>query len=287
MSIDIAIRQKGLFKKTLPLSVITGGNLKYGTFNGKYLEEGRSDTGELIVYDQAHLSRGISVIWNEQEKNQITLRALNPTSREEINALFDLVARIGEHWKCELEVDGMSQSLNAFLARREEMLSFNEKTIKTFSERVLSGEDSSMTLFCTMFPLTIGIPEAERFVDSPDAFYQWMHERQNIDAYYANPTFYKMDDGILGRYVLTEGVRSIFPNQPRVPFGLRDPETNRTLECSNYQIFFYSTTKDAVIGSVPYERFLAYLPGKTQPFDAENFLFEGLTLAEMEQILGS
>ena len=40
MSIDIRITQKGLRKKTLPLEVITGGTLVYGSGDGTKFEEG-------------------------------------------------------------------------------------------------------------------------------------------------------------------------------------------------------------------------------------------------------
>lgn len=38
MSIDVTIRQKGFFKKELPLKVILGNNLSCGTFDGLRLE---------------------------------------------------------------------------------------------------------------------------------------------------------------------------------------------------------------------------------------------------------
>lgn len=285
MSIDISIRQKGLIKKPLPLSVITGGKLSYGTFDGVRLEPGRADAGEIVVYDEAHLSRGISVVWNEREKNTVTLRVLNPTSRAEINDAFDLVARIAGRWKCYLEVDGMPQTLSEFMARREEFLTFNERIIKDFSAKVLAG-DGPMTLFCTMCPvLVFGEAEAQRFQDSPEAFYDWMHERQSIDAYYAVPSFYRVDGEILGRYVHTEGVYSIFPRQPSVPFGITDPETGRALECSNYEVCFYSLTKETMLGSVPYDDFIALILSRAKRFDADHLLFDGLSLTEMEQVL--
>lgn len=34
MSVEITIKQKGFFKKSLPLEVILGNNLKYGAYDG-------------------------------------------------------------------------------------------------------------------------------------------------------------------------------------------------------------------------------------------------------------
>ena len=48
MSIDITIRQKGFFKKDLPLEIILGNNLSYGAYDdGWRLEIGVMDGANL------------------------------------------------------------------------------------------------------------------------------------------------------------------------------------------------------------------------------------------------
>lgn len=63
MSIDIRITQKGLLKKTLPLHVITGSDLCYGTSDGMKLKENDLSSDEIIciiriIYPAASVSSG-------------------------------------------------------------------------------------------------------------------------------------------------------------------------------------------------------------------------------------
>ena len=82
MSIDIRITQKGLLKKTLPLHVITGSDLCYGTSDGMKLKENDLSSDEIIMYHSNHISRGFSIEWTPEKKDYVDLRALSPDSRE-------------------------------------------------------------------------------------------------------------------------------------------------------------------------------------------------------------
>lgn len=68
MSIDITIKQKGFFKKTLPLSVILGSDLKYGAFVNDALIKDTIGEDEIVIYHPEHIGRGFNIIWNENEK---------------------------------------------------------------------------------------------------------------------------------------------------------------------------------------------------------------------------
>lgn len=285
MSIDISIKQKGFLKKTMPLEVILGAELHYGKFDGLRLAMDEMDEGEFIAYNPKHIGRGFSVIWNPQEKGCIILRALLPTIPEELSDFYRTVKRITDYWKCDMEVDGTPLSPSEFLAQYNEMLDFNESSAKDVFRCIRSGESSDLSLFCAMWPLNIGLEEAEQFDQEPQTFYKWLHEKQTIDAYYAKPAFYRTEFGIVGRYVLTEDTRSIFPVEPYVPFGFDDPETGKQLKCDVYKVALYSITKDAGIGELEYQEFLERIEGKAVRYDAKCFIFEGQTLAEMESML--
>lgn len=72
MSIDIAVRQKGLFKKAMPLKVILGDELAYGAFEGVSLTPGKLDEDEFVAYHPQHIARGFSVGWsvNKSDTNK-------------------------------------------------------------------------------------------------------------------------------------------------------------------------------------------------------------------------
>lgn len=285
MSIDIVIKQKGIIKKKLPLSVIIGKQLHYGEFDGMRLNPGKLGDREFIAYNPEHIGRGLSIIWNPKERNSIVLRSLTPTNPQEIEDFFNVIKRITDYWKCNIEVDGNVERSKEFLARLQDMQDFNVQVLKGIFQRIISEEGSSVLLECTMWPLAVGKEEAQLFIDKPETFFKWMHEKQVIDAYYAKPQFYKKDDEIIGRYVLTEGARSIFPNQPSVPSNVVDPETNRQLECNNYEVLFYSSTQEKLIGSISFDHFIGFIKDKSERFDAHNILFEGLSLKDIESLI--
>ncbi len=287
MSIDISIKQKGLLKKTMPLEVILGQELRYGCYEDVLrLEQDKLGENEFIAYHPKHIARGFSVAWTPHEMNQITLRALTPSTTEELRDFYDAVKRMTDYWKCTLEVDGNRISPYEFQNGFANMLDFDRRALKHFAKSVVSGEIGEQTLFSAFWPLVMGKPEAERFVNDPNAYAAWLHDKQSIDAYYAKPSFFKTEDGIVGRYALTEGTLSIFPIKPYVPFVVCDPETGKELQCNEYGIFLYSVTRDESLGVAEYNKIMQSInPAKLSRYDANHVLIEELTLKEMNAAL--
>lgn len=288
MSIDITLKRKGLFQKELPLAVILGDELQYGAFDGLRLTPGEKDETEFIAYSPQWIGRGFSVEWAEGESKQVNLRLLSPASREELRSFFDCVKRIDEFWKCHIEVDGTATTVKEFLQRFDEMVEFNLRALRNLLEEILSGKSGALTLFSAMWPLTVGKAEAKEILENGglEAFRNFLHEKQSIDAYYAKPNFYADEEGYFGAYVLSEDVRSIFPQKPYVPFGFADPQTGKRLEVSRWKLFLYAHSLETTIGNVPYDAFLGKLPkNKVQTYDANHILLENLTLQEMQEML--
>ena len=286
MSIDITITQKGLLKKALPLSVLLGKDLQYGALEGERLEPGKLGEADLIAYLPEAIGRGIQIFWREGEKMKVELRSLTPTTREELRAFYDCVGRIAAHWKCDLEVDGEKTTLRDFQAGFENQVSFTLRALRSMSQEILEGKHESLTLYSAMFPLTLGREEAERFAgaESLSGFRDFLHEKQNMDVYYAAPMFYRDGEGVLGLFVLREGVRSVFPKVPQVPLGMRDPETGKALQVDRWEIALGDVDMKQV-GQVSYDTFLARLPADRVPrFDGGSVLLEGLTLSQLQKI---
>lgn len=287
MSIDVVITQKGLFKKTLPLQVILGDELSYGSYDfGFRLNVGQRDEFELIAYLPHQIGRGFSVIWNPKEKHRIVLRALTPTCEEELRAFYRCIGRITDYWKCNLEVDGNPTTFKQFHSGLEDIIRFNERALVDMCQAILAGKHDTLTLFSAMWPLELGRKEAQQFLSDPKTFHLWLHAQQNIDVYFAAPMFYDTEEGIVGVYVLTEDCESVFPNSPSVPFGILDPHTNQPLTCEQYRVSLFSTTENNVIGQLDYESWLEHM--RTRPlayYDGGHFRFDGLSLAELQSLL--
>ncbi len=292
MSIDIIIKQKGFSKTTCPLSVLTGDELAYGTYESGYrLNVGKIEGDEIMLFHPDHIGRGFSVTWTPEEKKQLVLRALNPTCADELRDFYAVVARITKHWKCSLTVDGNRMSPRTFLAGLEDMIHFNDKFLDRFIEEGLKKEDGgAIALYSALWPLDLGYKEAKMLSEAPEGaparFARWLHEMQSVDAYYAVAGYFDDPKGIYGRLAFTEGCRSIFPVSPTVPFGLVDPNTGRALECEHYELYLYSTTHEAHIGTVDYAKFINALdPAKVSYYDTGHVMIEAHDLEEMKELL--
>ena len=288
MSVDVRITQKSLFKKTLPFSVIIGDRLQYGFYNQSWrLEVGRCGSDYFTAFLPDAIARGFTVTWNPNEKRRVDLRLLSPTGREEIREFYRTVERIMRHWNAELEVDGNRLALSEWMAEIDSFYEFNTKALRDVCQRIIDEKDGhQLTFFSAKWPLTLGKEEALRFRDDADAFEAWMHERQSMEVYYAIPAYQMVDGKVLGAYVLTDGCRSIFPTKPHAPLGIHDPETGQPLECNDYQIKFYSTKEEQIIGALPYEDFLAELAKENvSRYDETSLLIEPMDISEIQKML--
>ena len=94
MSIEVTIKQKGFFKKSITLDVILGKELKYGRFDGDHLEKGEFGKNEFIAYHPEHIGRGFSVDCVPYTKDGVYLRLPQPSTPREIRDFYDTVQRI-------------------------------------------------------------------------------------------------------------------------------------------------------------------------------------------------
>lgn len=289
MSIDIVIRQKGLFKKALPLSVILGDHLVGGSYDQFYcLQEGHvSPGGEMMVYDPAHKARGFTVSWS---RRSATLRALNPTTVHELRTYYATVERIMTYWNATLEVDGFKKvPLQTFLDGLDAMTEHNRRYLEAFSDKILTGERGTLTLCCALWPLRFGTKEAQAAKEHPagaaDYLAEWLHDKQSVDAYYATPSFYTEEGGLFGRLTFSADRQSIFPLKPMPPFGASAPKTGRPPVVEDYETAFALPTEGKVIGNVPYDLFLDALdPDKVSYYDEGSILIAPHTKDETEAL---
>ena len=295
MSIDIVIRQKGLFKKALPLSVILGDSLACGVYEAGFRlnpGEWRSEDGEILVYDPHHKGRGFSVIWTPTQKKGVTLRALHPTSTYELKAFYATVARITDYWSCSLEVDGNPMTPAEFQAGFSDMLEANDRYLDLFIRESMDKEPyESMTLFSAFWPLEFGAKEAAEVKDAPEGaparFARWLHEMQSVDTYYAVAGYAEEEDGIVSRFAFTEDCDSLFPVKPSVPFGITGAD-GKPLEVSRYEVAIVATSTPSVsmIGTIPYEAFMAALsPDKVSYYDAKRVRIAPHSLSELKELI--
>ena len=285
MSLELTIQQKGFAKKTLPLSVILGDKLSYGSYDYAWrLEYDKLSEREFTAFLPNALARGFSVTWNSEEKQSIQMRMLTPTSREEIREFYAAVSRIMEYWNANLFVEGQKISLKKWISGIDDYIAFNTDALNGYCKATMKDENGGMTFFSAFWPLSIGQEEASRFLNNPDAFEAWMHERQSIDAFYTAPMFYEEDGNVFGRYLFLEDCRCIFPKEPSVPFGVSDPDTGKKLSCSEFRVGVYPKKGD-ILADVDFEEFINRLPAdKVSRYDEKRILIEPIDMSDLKKL---
>ena len=285
MAIDVLIKQKLFGSKTMPLEVILGDHLHYGNFVNDQLHVGELGETEFIAYNPQSIGRGFSVVWNPKEKKTIALRLPLPSTTQELKDFYDAVERMVKHWDGKLIVDGSRVSLPEFQAGFDNMVDFNDKTIKQLSQQILDGESDTLTLYSAMWPLAIGQEEAALFMENPDYYAEWLHEKQSMDVFFASPHFYVGDNGIFARYILTNNLPTVFPHQPIVPFGTTDPATGKPLECKEWLICLGIEGEKEPLCEMEYNKFLSLIPeNKKSKYDGSHFLLAEMTEEEIRGI---
>ena len=282
MSIDVLIKQRLFGNKTMPIEVILGEHLHYGSFVKDQLNVGELGETEFIAYNPKSIGRGFSVVWNPKEKKTIALRLPQPSTTSELKDFYAAIERMVNYWNGKLIVDGSRVSLPDFLSAFDNMDDFNNKIIKQFSQQVLDGEHDTLTLYSTMWPLTIGKEEAILFTENSNHYAEWLHEKQSVNVYFASPDFYIGDSGIFARYILTNNLPAVFPYQPTVPFGTTDPSTGKQLECKEWLILLGIEGEAEPLCEMEYSKFLSLIPeNKKSKYDGNHFLLAEMTEEEI------
>ena len=282
MSIDVLIKQRLFGNKTMPLEVILGEHLHYGNFVKDQLNVGELGETEFIAYNPKSIGRGFSVVWNPKEKKAIALRLPQPSTTQELKDFYDAIERMVNHWHGNLVVDGSRVSLPDFLSNFGNMVNFNNKILNHVSQQVLDRKSDTLTLYSTMWPLTIGKEEATMFMENPNYYAEWLHEKQSINVYFASPAFYIGDNGIFARYNLTNNLPAVFPYQPTVPLGTTDPATGKQLECKEWLILLGVEGEKEPLCEMEYSKFLSLIPeNKKSKYDGNHFLLDEMTEEEI------
>ncbi len=285
MSIEVIVKQKLFGKQSMPLEVILGEELSYGTWESDRLIQGKMGDGEFVAYHPKHLGRGFSVIWTPEETKQIELRLPQPAVSEEYDDFYAAIARMVTYWDGKLLLEGRKTSLSAFLDGKEDMLNFNRRVVRQFAEEVLGDEHDTLTVYSALFPLDIGKAEAAVFLEDPDAFSAWLHERQSSHAVFASAAYYldEEDNHPYGIFTLYADTAYILPGEkPMVPYGLVDPSTGHALECTDYRVLIGVDGANESIVALTYDEFYGKLPtDHYTPFDGKRVLLAPLSVDEI------
>ncbi len=298
--IQVFIRQKGIFpwqKKALPLDVILGKKLFYGQYEKNFLRSPYNEEKEIVAILPESVGRGIFVSWDKNAKREVRLLLNTPCQTQEIRELFRMIRRIGGYWKCAVRFQEKSIlpiRLSKLSRYEEDALLKNQQQLQEIANSIIgqNGSDEALEdpyyvqMQAAMWPIAMDLEVAQKVLQDPDYFEQWLHRMQKVDARYCYPDFWKYEDGLVeGQYDVIAGFAHLLPYVPLIESWSKDLKTGRQMQADVFRVNFFSETGEKFIGDMPYDVFLkCFSPEKYKPYDACSFLMEAHTEQELLDI---
>lgn len=268
MAVELEIRPHGLFRKKTTLAQLAEG-LAWGVSDENYCLVPDKEGQNTVLYDPAHIGRGIEASFAAD--GAVHLRLPLPADERETALFYRLAERA-----CALlgakdyRRDG-EKALPADNARLTALdCGASADAVQNFSQQIFTEDYQSFTVFGARIPLSIGREEVRQFGGDLARFGTWLDERQQLDAYYANPKVYRRaDETLFGLYFLAAGVRSILPTRPYIVM-------DQIKGVGSWYIILGEKRL-----TVPYDRFFAAAAG--EPFDA-NHIVVTMTQAQIDAL---
>lgn len=289
MAFTLQIKQKKLFGKTvldIP-SLARACGLCYGSNNEFYiLQENEQKNGTAVLYNPAHIGRGIYFDGSKAREGYYEISYNIPTTRLEITDFARLAGEI-ERRLGRADMYCVEEE-RAFTGREleqgiEDFAAFSRKSLNQFCG---NKEFKSHILTLARWPYTLTedkVAAWEACTDLSD--FEWtLHGLQARDVYYAKPRLLQKNDTkeIGAFYALTEECESVFPIRADGFLNLGELKVTEGF----IQFVLYSEQR-VLEGMFPYEQFIEELNGYgVHKFDADHILIPSMTKAELEKLAG-
>ena len=254
MGIDVRIKNGQLFKKALKIEDITLGKYEYGSTDEYWRNTGELIEGYNILHDPNHIGRGMEFKWSKNLKDEIELRVNFFSTRYDMEMFYEVIRNILHVWKVKSFEHDASVCTEADL---DELCRIQKK----FNLEQLAGIDQMdvTTIFGAMYPIDIDKDKVASFGKNQDeeGYAEYLHKLQCMDAYYAVPIIYKLNDTeFYGSYAITAGVDTIFPKEAHEPMMFKDPNTGEQLKCSLFVVTLVSFEKKCAVGRMAFDDFV-------------------------------
>ncbi|MBO7604375.1 MAG: DUF4299 family protein [Bacteroidales bacterium] len=238
--------------------------------------------GPVVVYDRDHIGRGVQI--EELSKKQVKLSLPLPATTYDINVLYYLARRAAELWGNNVIIDPDWEnriSLDDIDTPKKADYGSSIKILASWP----SSDPGPTCLPCALFPICIESKTLEAFGSETnyDAFAQYLHERQKIDAYYTRGLLTSLPDmeGISSLYVLIDQGICILPFKPKDFY--RDGDDVK--ECDDYLIAYWHGEN---LLKMEYDVFLEKVSTeKKKPFDASHWQLSAMSKEELVAIFNS
>lgn len=274
MAVEVTIKSKGLFKKSLTFKDLILEDMRYGIMDEAYrLEEGK--IGEYtVIFNAKSICRGYEI---SLKKGEVNLRMPLPTSSDDIKFFYEYIKTICNKMNTKVFIrDEEKKTFNDIPTCIEQDIITSKKALEQIETDLDEKKYKSLYIFGAINPVTLGKKEVIEIKNNPEKMGEVMNRLQTMDVYYAKAKVYQREDKTyFGVYVLTENIPSVLPYEAKILMK------NEELKINDWNIGFVVNEK--LEGFIPYKDFLNSIK-KDEEYDTEHFLIT-LTAKEIKELI--
>ncbi len=232
------------------------------------------------------LGRGLT-LFVSADKEMVRFVTPLPTTGHDLDDVFAAAETLGRYLGLRnfLTEERQSFPIDGASIFCDEIKSDNCMMVKDFADErpgfAVSGVRYPLHMteaFCEQL-VALDMPAAER------SFSEYLAAKQQPGYYYLHPNYYRNTDTgeAIAVYALSEGVDSIIPKEPFIPYGTGpfgdDPVDSWTVA------LIQNGGDTEVLGTVPYTDFLGALAqDEIEVFDDVHYLLHGLPLQRLQEL---
>ena len=281
LKLEVRIKQKSNYPKTLPFDIITNKILKYGVFeNGHFLIDQKGKEG-FICFHSSHIGRGINVHWNEEEKDEIQLVLLLPSTDEEIHDFIEIGLRIAKYWTCSITLNNTLVTSQELSNMEEDIEMMNSKILQDVVKSLMSDNKAIIDLPCAVNTLSISKQEVlpMKDVSNTNLYRDWLHDIQiNLSLIVAEEVL-ERDGKRFGLLTIPLQVRFLIVKKPSLKYENQVEE---------WIVQFYDVVQKEVFGYLTYEDFMRQIDDfQYEDYDARYWLMKPINADTAKYLVAS
>lgn len=298
MAIEIAIKQKGFFKKKITLSMIkdlldSHTILGERDSNSAYvfyeLDSDNIDDINIVVQNPNHLGRGFMV---RKKSKDIEVILNVPCTDQDVEDFFDFVSKTCTFFKTDYcTMDEMKEvKLAEFSIARQHISEWNKEQLNHYIHDFHKNKNTFIILGVKN-PIYVPEPLLTEWcnlnTDNLErTFSTYIHNKQREDLYYMKPFFAQKDDEIVGVYCLTETTDCIVPKKAFIPHITSVLPEGIVPTAWNVSILYINDNNLEDIHQLPYQVFIDKISHlKLEEYDDLHWILRNPTKEFLEGLL--
>lgn len=277
MSRNITIKNSRLLKSKVLVSNLIGDN----NYILGYLDEffratdDESEACHSVLYDKKHIGRGVQLI-GLNDKKTFRLSLSMPCTAEDVQMLYKTAERVASQWNAKsIIIDDEKVDVSELQKYVERDISQNISLLNNPSDYAHGGY---VTLYCAICPICISAEQLISFGADYSSFSTYLNEKQQIDAFYSCPHYFKEEEALIAMYIIIEDGYFILPNHPKTTIG----SAEGIKVCDQAIVAISELLHGESTSVMLYDDFVSLLPqNKKTVFDCQHILISPLTKEEL------